>query len=110
MRSINSILKLYGVQGNVKSRGLEEKTELIVEANDVILENAAGNIDEMNGLCLVYMQESELNVMNYVGIKKNPQEPVVMQAVSVQLPVNGSWNRINPASFSVTSMASVVRN
>lgn len=50
MRSINSILKKYDIHDNIKNRGLEEKTELIVEANDTILEQAANNIDEMNGM------------------------------------------------------------
>lgn len=90
MRSINTILRYYDVSGNIRNRGLEEKAELIVEANDVILENVANNIDEMN------------------GIKRNPVEPVLMQAVSVQLPVNGSWNRINRATFSVSSVNSAV--
>lgn len=49
MRSINSILKKYDICDNIRNRGLDEKTELIVEANDVILENVANNIDEMNG-------------------------------------------------------------
>lgn len=49
MCSINNILRLYDIQDNIKSRGLEEKIELIVEANDAILENVANNIDEMNG-------------------------------------------------------------
>lgn len=49
MRSINTILKKYDIHDNLKNRGLEEKTELIVEANDTILENVANNIDEMNG-------------------------------------------------------------
>lgn len=49
MRSINSILKKYDISDNIRNRGLEEKTELIVEANDVILESVANNIDEMNG-------------------------------------------------------------
>lgn len=50
MRSINNILRKYEIHDNIKNRGLEEKTELIVEANDVILENVANNIDEMNGI------------------------------------------------------------
>lgn len=44
----------------------------------------------------------------FVGIKKNPQEAVVLQEVSVQLPVNGSWNRITKAKFSVASVGSAV--
>lgn len=90
MNSVNNILRKYEVDGNIKNRSIEEQTELIVEANDVILENVANNIDEMN------------------GIKKTSLEPVVMQTVSAQLPINGSWNSINRATFSVTSSNSVV--
>lgn len=106
MRSINNILKIYDIHDNIKNRGLEEKTELIVEANDVILENVANNIDEMNGNLFVFLLDSYLTQI--VGIKKNPQEAVVLQEVSVQLPVNGSWNRIARASFSVASVSTIV--
>lgn len=50
LSSINNILRKYEISDNIKNRGLEEKTELIVEANDVILENVANNIDEMMGI------------------------------------------------------------
>lgn len=92
LNSINVILRKYEVDGNIKNRSSEEKTELIVEANDVILENVANHIDEMN------------------GIKKNPVEPVVMQTVSAQLPINGSWNAIDKATFSVTSSNAMVND
>lgn len=85
LQSMNSILRKYEIEGNVKNRSLEEKTDLVVEANDTILENVANHIDEMN------------------GIKKCTVEPVVIQTVSAQLPINGSWNSINRATFSVSS-------
>lgn len=44
----------------------------------------------------------------FKGIKKNPQEAVLLQEVSVQLPVNGSWNRLTKTSFSVGSVSSTV--
>lgn len=92
LNSINTMLRKYEIEGNIKNRSLDEKTELIVEANDVILENVANHIDEIN------------------GIRKNPVEPVLMQTVSAQLPINGSWNAINRATFSVTSSSSMVNN
>lgn len=92
LSSINTILRKYEIDGNIKNRSFEEKTELVVEANDAILENVANHIDEMN------------------GIRKNPVEPVLMQTVSAQLPINGSWNAINRATFSVTSSNSVVND
>ncbi|KAJ8954382.1 hypothetical protein NQ318_011055 [Aromia moschata] len=85
LKQINSILRSNDIEGNIRNRILEEKTELMIEANDMILEKAANNIDEMN------------------GIRKTVVEPVVIQTVCAQLPVNGSWNRVNNATFSVSS-------
>lgn len=82
---INDILKEQSVHGNIKNRDLQEKIELIVEANDTILERVANNLDEL------------------AGIKKNPELPVEIQTVSAQLPVNGSWNKLNNATFTVSS-------
>ncbi|CAH1982116.1 unnamed protein product [Acanthoscelides obtectus] len=85
LTNINTILSKNNIGGNIKNRGLEEKTELVIDANDCILEKVADNIDEMN------------------GIKKKSNEPVLIQTVSAQLPVNGSWNRANNPTFSVSS-------
>nr|CAH7712203.1 unnamed protein product [Callosobruchus chinensis] len=85
LTNINTILSKNNVGGNIKNRGLEEKTELMIDANDTLLEKVADYIDEMN------------------GIKKKANEPVVIQTVSAQLPVNGSWNRANNPTFSVNS-------
>lgn len=82
---INTIFRKYQIQGNIRNRGSDEKIELMVDANDTILEKVAINIDEMN------------------GIRKNVNEAIVIQTVSAQLPINGSWNRINSATFSVNS-------
>lgn len=82
---MNNIMRQYDMRENIKSRGLEEKTELLIEANDNILERVADNLDIMN------------------GIKKNGIEPVVLQAISAELPVNGSWNRTIKAKFSITA-------
>ncbi|XP_072391404.1 exosome complex component 10 homolog [Diabrotica undecimpunctata] len=84
LKQINGILRTNHIEGNVRNRCLEEKTDLIVEGNDNILERVANNIDEMN------------------GIKKAGVAPVLIQNVSAELPINGSWNRINSVKFSVT--------
>lgn len=85
LKQINYILRNNHVEGNICNRVLEEKTELMIEANDVILDRVANNIDEIN------------------GIRKIPVEPVIIQTVSAQIPINGSWNRVNNATFSVSS-------
>ncbi|KAJ8938385.1 hypothetical protein NQ314_011518 [Rhamnusium bicolor] len=85
LKQINSILRNNKIEGNIRNRVLEEKTELMIEANDMILERIANNLDEIN------------------GIRKTVVEPVLIQTVSAQLPINGSWNRVNNATFSVSS-------
>lgn len=72
---MRDIMRNYYVDSNIKNRGFDEKIELIVEANDNILERAANNLDEMN------------------GIKKAPSQTVILQTASATLPVSGSWNR-----------------
>lgn len=86
---INSIMRKYGVVENIKHRDLEAKIELVIDTNDVILERAANHIDEMN------------------GIRKVFNEPVEIQTVTAQLPVNGSWNKISKATFSVNSQVNI---
>lgn len=88
---MNTILRHYETDGNIRNRSLDEKTELIVEANDNILERVAINIDEMN------------------GIRKTTNDPIEIQTVSAELPrVNGSWNRINNLTVTVgTSITEV---
>lgn len=66
------------------SRDLEEKVEVIVEANDAIFEKIAINLDEVN------------------GIRKNPI-PIDMREVSAVLPVSGSWNKINNVNCTVST-------
>lgn len=82
---INSILRKNDIEGNIRNRIVADATELIIEANDNMLEKVAGNIDEMNGI---------RNVSN---------KPVEMQAVSVELPTNGAWNRAENAKLSISS-------
>lgn len=67
------------------SRDLEEKIELIIEANDIILERVANNLDEVN------------------GISKNPPLAVEMQTVTADMPVSGSWNKMNNTKITVQS-------
>lgn len=90
LQLMNNVLRHYDVEGNIKNRSLDEKTELLVDANDTILEKVANGIDEMN------------------GIKKDVVEPVIIQTVSAQLPINGSWNAINRATFYVGSSIKVI--
>lgn len=91
LKLMNTILQHYETDGNIRNRSLEEKTELVIEANDNILERVAINIDEMN------------------GIRKTTNEPIIIQTVSAELPrVNGSWNRVNNLTVSVGSSISEV--
>lgn len=85
LRLMNCIMRKHGVEENIRHRDLEEKVELVIDANDTILEQVAINVDEIN------------------GIKRIPEEPILIQTVSAELPINGSWNRINKAVFSVNS-------
>lgn len=85
LRLMNQIMKRYEIDSNIKNRILDDKTELVVEANDVILEKVANNIDEMN------------------GVRKTVPEPVLIQTVSAQMPLNGSWNRTAATTFVVDS-------
>ncbi|KAF5295448.1 hypothetical protein FQA39_LY13109 [Lamprigera yunnana] len=85
LRLMNNILHNQEQNVNVRNRDLDEKMELLIEANDNILERVAMGIDELN------------------GIKKNVQPGIELQTVSAQLPVNGSWNQLSKAKFSVSS-------
>lgn len=86
---MNSLLRKQGIPHNFRSRGLEDKVELLVEANDVILERAANGIDEMN------------------GIKNSVSGGPELQIVSTVLPINGSWNRSDKTKFSVGTSGDV---
>nr|XP_022908120.1 exosome component 10 [Onthophagus taurus] len=74
---MNNILKTYNINDNIKTKSPEEKIELIVEGNDMILERVGDNIDEMN------------------GIKKKNLQPVEVQNVVQHIPINGAWNKTN---------------
>ncbi|EFA03774.2 exosome complex component 10 homolog [Tribolium castaneum] len=86
LRLMNQVMRCNDLDSNLRNRVLDEKIELVIEANDIILEKVANNIDEMN------------------GIRKTVVAPVVLQTVSAQLPVNGSWNRQTAATVTVSSV------
>ncbi|GJQ87053.1 Rrp6 [Trypoxylus dichotomus] len=88
---INSILRRYDIDESVNIRkSFKDKIELIIEANDTILEKVNDNLDELN------------------GIKKRNIQPVEFQTVTAELPaISGSWNRINKATFSVSPLVNL---
>ncbi|XP_030758345.1 exosome component 10 [Sitophilus oryzae] len=85
--NIDSILHKNEAGGTMRNLNLEAKTERLIDANDIILERVANSIDEMN------------------GIRNVEIDPVKLQTVSVEVPVNinGSWNRNSNPTFSVGS-------
>lgn len=89
LRLMNKVLHNQQQNVNIRNRDMDEKMEMLIEANDNILEKVALDIDEMN------------------GIKKSTHGSIEIQAVSAQLPVNGSWNQLSKAKFSVTSIDNV---
>ncbi|XP_012257874.2 exosome component 10 [Athalia rosae] len=86
---MQNVIGATGVRGNIRRRDIEEKFELLVEANDILLERA--------GIC---MDEAS-------GILRNPDlELVVSQSTPVA--VSGSWN--NPTSCSETQQSKLASN
>lgn len=92
LRLMNQVMHFNEIDDNIRHRVLDEKIELVIEANDVILEKVANNIDEIN------------------GIRKVVAAPVVLQTVSAQLPVNGSWNRQTAATIVIPEASEVILN
>jgi len=83
--SISMVLHHQDIRGNILRRDFEEKFDLIVDANDSILERVGCNLDEMS------------------GIRRNP-EPILVEAVSsCTRPVSGSWNQSQSGSLSHSS-------
>lgn len=68
------ILRHQSIQGNILRRDIEEKFELLVDANDQIFERIGNTLDEI------------------LGIRKNP-EPVLVEAAGKTRAVSGSWNK-----------------
>ncbi|XP_069699387.1 exosome complex component 10 homolog [Periplaneta americana] len=72
---ISMLLHHQGVKGNILRRDFEEKFDLIIDANDHILERVGFNLDEIS------------------GIRRNPEPAVLVEAVgSCTRPISGSWN------------------
>lgn len=93
IKLMNTVLRHYETDGNIRNRSLDEKTELIVEANDNILERVAINIDEIK------------------VIRKTENDPIELQTVSAELPrINGSWNRISDLTVSVGTWIAEVKS
>ncbi|KAK9890903.1 hypothetical protein WA026_012245 [Henosepilachna vigintioctopunctata] len=85
---MNRILKHNGIKDNIKSSILDHKTELLIEANDLILEKVANSIDEMNGIKI-----SSINTLE-------------SQTESGKLQINGSWNNVQNIKLFAKSSAS----
>lgn len=79
LKLMSLILNHQGIPGNIIRRDLEEKYDLIVDANDAILERVGITLDELS------------------GIRRNP-DPVSSQIVPTPKPVSGSWNKDVTAS------------
>ncbi|XP_066141877.1 exosome complex component 10 homolog [Euwallacea fornicatus] len=92
MDGMTSVLKKNEVGANMRNQHIDKKNEILIDANDIILERVANNIDEMN------------------GIKKTVGSEPVSQTVSIQPPVriNGSWNKNSNAHLSVSSSSTTV--
>ncbi|KAL1490352.1 hypothetical protein ABEB36_013063 [Hypothenemus hampei] len=93
MDGMMSVLKMNDVTANMRNQDLDNKTEILVDTNDVILERVSNNIDEMNGL-------RKLDIM----------PPGDLQIVTAQLPmdVKDSWERINKATVSISKSIDIV--
>ncbi|XP_049945111.1 exosome component 10 isoform X1 [Schistocerca serialis cubense] len=86
MQILSMILRHQGIGANVVHRDVEEKFDLVVEANDAILERVGLNLDEL------------------AGIRRNP-EPVLLEA-AITRPVSAPWN--STAATEASPVATVV--
>ncbi|XP_037075371.1 exosome component 10-like [Pollicipes pollicipes] len=68
------VLSKYKIQGALSSRDLDEKFDLIVEANDQLLEKINGDLDEA------------------AGMKKRLDPVVQTVSASTDGPISGRWN------------------
>lgn len=50
LQTIQNVLKLQGIKGNIVRRDKEEKFEILQECNDSMLEKINSNLDEMSGM------------------------------------------------------------
>lgn len=72
LSKLSCVMKHAGCKGNILRRDHEEKFEMVVEANDIILERVGITLDEI------------------AGIRKNPEPEFQKQTPE---PISGSWNK-----------------
>nr|CAD7427585.1 unnamed protein product [Timema monikensis] len=72
LHTVAKILSNQKVKGNISQRDVDEQLDLVVDANDTILEHVANNLDEMD------------------GIRRNPEVELV--EASIAPTISGSWN------------------
>ncbi|KAK2581222.1 hypothetical protein KPH14_008020 [Odynerus spinipes] len=77
---MQKIMNVAGVTSNICRRDIEEKFDLLLEANDVFLDKASLCMDEE------------------CGILKNPEIELVVSQTKKHTPVTGSWNSISTAN------------
>ncbi|XP_071450937.1 exosome complex component 10 homolog isoform X2 [Hetaerina americana] len=75
LKMISMVFQHQGIKGNILRRDLEEKFDLLLDANDMVLERVNSTLDEL------------------AGIKRNPQPVLLEVSPSAPKPVSGSWNR-----------------
>nr|CAD7587790.1 unnamed protein product [Timema genevievae] len=72
LHTVTKILSNQKVKGNISQRDMDEQLDLVVDANDTILEHVANNLDEMD------------------GIRRNPEVELIEAAIAPT--ISGSWN------------------
>nr|CAD7456538.1 unnamed protein product [Timema tahoe] len=72
LHTVTKILSNQKVKGNISQRDVDEQLDLVVDANDTILEHVANNLDEMD------------------GIRRNPEVELIEAAIAPT--ISGSWN------------------
>ncbi|XP_046397654.1 exosome component 10 [Ischnura elegans] len=80
LKLISMVFQHQGVKGNILRRDLEEKFDLLLDANDMILERVNSTLDELS------------------GIRRNPQPQLIEVTPTAPKPVSGSWNKLQPGS------------
>ncbi|CAH1133564.1 unnamed protein product [Ceutorhynchus assimilis] len=92
MDGMTSLLKKQDVGCNIRHHTSNYQKNILLQANDIILGRVAINIDVLN------------------GIRSAVNEPVILQSVSAELPlnINGSWNRSIGTKVSMTTSVGTV--
>lgn len=75
---ISNVLKLQQIRGNIQRRDNDEKLELMLECNDLMLERINSNLDVLAGI-----RVNHETILVETEIKATP---------TVQKPLSGSWN------------------